>query len=208
MEPIYLDYNATTPIAQEVVDAMAPHLYGRFSNPSSSHPFGVAAKRAVETARTQTAALLGCQPGEVVFTSGGTESHNYAIKGLALARREPAQMDRPGSIIASAIEHRLPNTLNLSFRGVGADTLLSEIGERVAASAGAACHAGELSVSAVLAAMAVPPEWAMGAVRFSVGRGTTAGEIDRAAKIMAGAVRRLQQPVTALDLPRDKPLLA
>ena len=59
--PIYLDYNATTPIAREVAEAMVPYLYEHFGNPSSSHPYGIATKRAVETARTQVAALLGCQ---------------------------------------------------------------------------------------------------------------------------------------------------
>lgn len=400
MKPIYLDYNATTPIAREVADAMAPYLYGRFGNPSSGHPFGLEAKRAVETARAQTAALLECQPGDVVFTSGGTESNNYAIKGLAHWRR--SQTNQPGHIITTAIEHpatiqvcrwleakgfrltvlpvdrygslnpadleramtpetflvtvmhannevgtiqpiadlaeithghgawmhtdaaqsvgkipvsvrdlgvdllsvaghkvyapkgvgslyirpglvlepllhgagheggrrpgtenvlhivglgqaclvagrdlqrnidhframrdrlhrelvrelgdeavrlnghpehRLPNTLSLSFRGVEANTLLSEIGEQVAASAGAACHAGEVSVSAVLEAMAVPLDWAMGAVRFSVGRGTTPEKIDQAAKIVADAARHLRQqpPVVTLELPGDEPGMA
>jgi cysteine desulfurase len=379
MKPIYLDYNATTPIAREVADAMVPYLYEHFGNPSSSHSYGVEARRAVVAARAQVAALLGCQPGEVVFTSGGTESNNYAIKGVALAGRE-----RGNHIITSAVEHpavvevcgwleaegfritmlpvdeyglvnptdleraitpdtllvtvmhannevgtvqpiaelakiahhhgalmhtdaaqsvgkiavkvgdlgidllsvaghkvyapkgigalyvrtgvelspllhgagheggrrpgtenvleivgmgnacdiaqrdleenkaqframrdrlhqglirelgvesvklnghpevRLPNTLSLSFRGVEANTLLSEIGEEVAASAGAACHADEVDVSAVLEAMKVPVEWAMGTVRFSVGRETNTEEVDRAGAIVAGAVRRLQ----------------
>jgi cysteine desulfurase len=393
MEPIYLDYNATTPIAREVADAMAPYLYDHFGNPSSSHPFGIEAKRAVETSRAQVAALLKCEPSDVVFTSGGTESNNYAIKGIALAQRRQSQTDGAGHIVTSAIEHpatlevccwlesqgfrltvlpvdkhgsvdptdlervmtsdtllvtvmhannevgtiqpiaelakiahrhgvlmhtdaaqsvgkipvsvqdlavdllsvaghkvyapkgvgalyirpgvqlepllhgaghesgrrpgtenvlhivglgqaclaagrdlqrnmehfrlmrdrlhselvselgdgavqlnghpelRLPNTLSLSFRGVEANTLLEEISEQVAASAGAACHAGEVDVSAVLEAMAVPLEWAMGTARFSVGRGTTAGEIDRAAKIVAGAASRLQQqaPIAPLE---------
>jgi cysteine desulfurase len=89
-------------------------------------------------------------------------------------------------------EHRLPNTLSLSFRGVEANTLLSEVGEQVAASAGAACHADEVDVSSVLEAMQVPVEWAMGTVRFSVGRGTTAEQIDQAIQVVAEAVRRLQ----------------
>ena len=379
MKPIYLDYNATTPIAPEAAEAMLPFLYEQFGNPSSSHPYGVAAKHAVETARGQVAALLGCQYGEVVFTSGGTESNNLALKGAALARRE-----RGNHIITSAIEHpavievckwletqgfrvtylpvdawgqvdpadlerlitaetilvsvmhannevgtiqpiaelaeiahragalmhtdaaqslgkiavnvevlgvdllsiaghklyapkgigalyvrrgtelalfmhgagqeggrrpgtenvleiaglgkacelarrdlemntahframrdrlhqalldalgeesvrlnghaeqRLPNTLSLSFHRIEANTLLSEIGASVAASAGAACHAGKVDVSAVLQAMQVPTEWAMGTVRFSVGRGTTNDEIDRTVEIVAQAVRRLQ----------------
>ena len=381
MNPIYLDYNATTPIAPEVVQAMIPYLYEHFGNPSSSHPYGVTTKRAVETARAQVAALLGCQPAEVIFTSGGTESNNYAIKGIALASR-----DRGNHIITSAVEHpavievcnwlkaqgfrisilpvdaygmvdpadlaqiitpgtllvtvmhannevgtilpvaelaqiahrhgalfhtdaaqsvgkiavdvddlgadllsiaghkayapkgtgalyvrtgvklarlmhgaghesgrrpgtenvmhnvglgkacqvtdrdlkknaahfeamrdrlhqglvyelgddaaslnghpekRLPNTLSLSFRGVEANALLTEIGEQVAASAGAACHADKIDVSAVLRAMKVPVDWAMGTIRFSVGRGTTAEDIDRAIGIVAESVRHRQSP--------------
>jgi cysteine desulfurase len=379
MKPIYLDYNATTPIAREVAETMVPYLYEHFGNPSSSHPYGVAAKRAVEAARGQVADLLGCRPDEVIFTSGGTESNNYAIKGVALAGREqgnhiitsavehpaivevcdwlatqgyritvlpvdeyglvdpvdleqaitpdtllvtvmhannevgtiqpiaalaaiahrygalmhtdaaqslakiPVNVDtlgvdllsvaghklyapkgigvlyvrsgvdlaqfihgagheggrRPGTenvleivglgqacqiagrdlekngthfqamrdrlhqgllheLGADAVrlnghsEKRLPNTLSLSFRGVEANTLLSEIGNEVAASAGAACHTGKVDVSAVLEAMHVPVEWAMGTVRFSVGRGTTGGDVDRAVEIVAEAVRRLQ----------------
>jgi cysteine desulfurase len=394
MDPIYLDYNATTPIAPEVAEAMVPYLYEHFGNPSSSHPYGVTTKRAVEAARTRVAALLRCQPDEVIFTSGGTESNNQAIKGVAMAASRsiaPAQRDhtgpsQSGHIITSAVEHpavvevcnwletqglritmlpvdeyglvapadleraispdtllvtvmhannevgtvqpiaelaeivhrhgalmhtdaaqsvgkipvdvndlgvdllsvaghkvyapkgigalyvrtgvqlawllhgagheggrrpgtenvlqivglgqacqlagrdlernmahfrtmrdrlhqglvrelgeravklnghpeeRLPNTLSLSFLRLEANTLLSEIGETVAASAGAACHADEVDVSAVLRAMAVPVEWAMGTVRFSVGRDTTAHEIDRAVQIVADAVRRRQLP--------------
>ena len=379
MNPAYLDYNATTPIAPEVVEAMLPYLREHFGNPSSTHPYGAKAKRAVERAREQIADLLGCRPSEVVFTSGGTESNNYALKGVALAGRE-----RGNHIITSAVEHpaiiqvcrwlegqgfrvtvlpvdqrglvdpadlelaitadtllvtvmhannevgtiqpvrqlaeiahrhgalmhtdaaqavgkipvrvsdlgvdllsiaghkayapkgigalyvrkgvkllplmhgarheggrrpgtenvleivglgqaceiasrdlrrnmvhfqamrdrlhegllaelgpgavrlnghsdlRLPNTLSLGFRGVEANTLLSDIGEQVAASAGAACHAGRVDVSAVLAAMDVPLEWAMGTVRFSTGRDTTSEEVDRAIANTARAVRQLQ----------------
>lgn len=379
MRPIYLDYNATTPIAQEVAEAMTPYLYEQFGNPSSSHPLGVAAKHAVETARAQVAGLLGCQAPEVAFTSGGTESNNYAIKGVAFSHQargnhiitsavehpavievckwlesqgfritflpvdaygmvDPADLERaitPSTILVSVMhannevgtiqpiatlaeiahrfgavmhadaaqavgkiavnvedlgvdllsiaghklyapkgigalyvrggteltrqlhgagqeagrrpgtenvleivglgkacelahrdleknaahlramrdrlhqalldelgeesirlnghpEQRLPNTLSLSFLSVEANTLLSEINEKVAASAGAACHADTVDVSAVLQAMQVPIEWAMGTVRFSVGRETTSDEIDRAAKIVANAVQRLQ----------------
>jgi len=379
MDPIYLDYNATTPIAREVAAAMAPYLYEHFGNPSSSHHYGVAAKRAVEGARAQVAAVLGGQPAEIVFTSGGTESNNYAIRGVATAYRQrgnhvvtsavehpavievcrwletqgfrvtvlpvdeyglvdPADLERaitPDTLLVTvmhannevgtiqpiaelaeiahrhgALMHtdaaqsvgkipvdvdalgvdllsvaghkvyapkgigalyvrgtvrlekllhgathesdrrpgtenvleivglgqaaeiavrdleenqahfqamrdrlhdglvrelgdealqlnghpdlRLPNTLSVSFRGVEANTLLSEIGEQVAASAGAACHADQVDVSAVLQAMRVPVDWAMGTVRFSVGRDTSAEEIDRAVDVVAQAVRRLQ----------------
>ncbi len=100
MKPVYLDYNATTPIAKEVADAMLPFLYTDFGNPSSAHSFGVKAKLAVEKARSQVAGLIGCNAEEIVFTSGGTESNNYAIKGVASANRA-----RGKHIITSAIEH-------------------------------------------------------------------------------------------------------
>jgi len=377
MRPIYLDYNATTPIDPEVAEAMLPYLFEHFGNPSSTHPYGVKARDAVEGARGQVSALLGCRPGEVVFTSGGTESNNYAIKGAV-----PADPEHRGHVITSAVEHpavvevcgwlatqgfsiaylpvdargwvdpgelaramapdtrlvsimqannevgtiqpiadlaeiahahgalfhtdaaqavgkiparvddlgvdllsiaghklyapkgigalyirdgvelanllhgagqeqgrrpstenvleivglgraceiagrdpaqertrlaglrdrleaglldalgeervrrnghlqeRLPNTASLSFRDVRANELLAEIGEEVAASAGAACHADSVNVSAVLRAMQVPQAWAMGTVRFSVGRFTTVDEIDRAVEVVVDAVRR------------------
>ena len=87
MNPIYLDYNATTPIDKEVADAMRPFLDDYFGNPSSSHSFGVKTKLSVEQARSQIAGLLNCEPAEIVFTSGGTESNNYAIKGVAFANK-------------------------------------------------------------------------------------------------------------------------
>ena len=100
MKPIYLDYNATTPIDLEVVDAMTPFLKEHFGNPSSSHYFGQKAKEAVEKARGQVADFLNCNTDEIIFTSGGTESNNYAIKGLAFALR-----NKGNHIITSKIEH-------------------------------------------------------------------------------------------------------
>ena len=376
MKPIYLDYNATTPIDPEVAEAMAPYLFERFGNPSSSHWYGVQTKRAVETARQQVANLLNCSPDEVVFTSGGSESNNYAIKGVAFANRgkgnhlitssieHPAvievcnyleergfqvtylpvdhfgQVDPPavekaitsntvlisimhannevGTIqpipeiariagdrgivlhtdaaqsvgkIPTRINHlgvdlltiaghklygpkgigalyvrrgieleklvhgagheqgrragtenvleivglgkaceiaerdlrknmdhmqkmrdllyqelkkewpelrlnghperRLPNTLSVSFKNIEANKLLTEIHE-VAASAGAACHSGSVKVSPVLRAMQVELEYAMGTVRFSTGKMTTAEEVKETAAIFVKTTRRLQ----------------
>jgi selenium donor protein len=104
MQGIYLDYNATTPIDREVADAMQPVMREIFGNPSSAHSFGFDARRTVEEARGKTAALLDCMPEEIIFTSGGTESNNHAIKGIA-----KAYGDRGRHIITSAIEH--PATL-------------------------------------------------------------------------------------------------
>jgi cysteine desulfurase len=100
MEPIYLDYNATTPVDAEVAEVMKPFLSGFFGNPSSSHAYGYAAREALEKARSQVAALLGCQPDEIIFTSGGSESNNLAIRGLAAALRK-----KGNHIITSVIEH-------------------------------------------------------------------------------------------------------
>ncbi len=387
MCPIYLDYNATTPVAREVADTMKPYLYEFFGNPSSSHSYGAKTKMAVEMARQQVADLIAAQPGEVIFTSGGTEANNYAIRGYCLANREhgrhiitsavehpavmevckalqtegftlsilavdqfgmvdPAELEaaiRPETLLVTIMhannevgtiqaikelarithkkgaafhsdaaqsvgkipifvndlgvdllsiaghklyapkgvgvlyvrsgiklsrlmfgashksnrrpgtenvleivgfgkaaeiakrdfetnfqhyndmrdrlhqgllrelggeklrlnghpEKRLPNTLSISFRNIEANTLLSEIGDEVAASAGAACHADQVDVSVVLQAMQVPIEWAMGTVRFSVGRETDAAQIDRAVAIISSAVKRLQ-PRSALVEP-------
>ena len=99
-ERIYLDFNASTPIAPEVVEVMRPYLTEHFGNPSSQHWAGAPAKAAVERARAQVAALLGCDADEVVFTSGGSESNNHALKGVFFANR-----DRGDHIVTSAIEH-------------------------------------------------------------------------------------------------------
>ena len=375
--PIYLDYNATTPHDPEVIEAMRPYLEEHFGNPSSSHWYGRKTREAVETARAQVAALLNCTPSEILFTSGGTESNNYAIRGIALARRshgkhiitsqiehpavtavcerlrqqgfeitylpvdehgllsvdavekairpetilitlmhannevgtiqpveEAAQlaksrgiafhtdaaqsagkiptnvsalgvdllsiaghklyapkgvgalyvrtglvldrlMDgagqeggrRPGTEnvleivglgqaceialrdLAANREHmrrmrdrleagllervayvsvnghpdkRLPNTLSASVEGVDANALLSAVEESVAASAGAACHSGQVHVSHVLQAMRVPEEWARGTLRFSTGRMTSEADTDAAVAVIADAVEHLR----------------
>lgn len=380
MRSIYLDYNATTPIAPEVADAMEPCLRERFGNPSSNHPYGIEARKAVAEARDHVAALLECSPPEIVFTSGGTESNNHAIIGAALARRE-----KGNHIITSAIEHpavtevcrhlagegfrittlpvdgeglvnpadlknalsretilvtimlannevgtilpirelaeiarthgaifhtdaaqavgkipvsvrelgvdllsiaghklyapkgvgalyiagdvnivkilhgadhennrrpgtesvlqvvglgracelardgmqtnithlrmtrdalydaiaqrtgsegirlngplepRLPNTLSLAFHGIEGDRLLAAIGDRVAASAGAACHTGEVRISHVLSAMGIPADWAAGTIRLSTGRETSMDDVAAAAEAIAENVIRLRR---------------
>ncbi|PKK83770.1 MAG: selenide, water dikinase SelD [candidate division Zixibacteria bacterium HGW-Zixibacteria-1] len=382
MKPIYLDYNATTPIDPRVAEAMLPYIHEHFGNPSSSHDYGITAKKAVETARKQIALMLGCNAYEIIFTSGGSESNNYAIKGVARAYR-----DKGNHIITSAIEHpavtevckyleesgcrvtylpvdeyglvdparledaitpqtilvtimhannevgtiepiaelagiahrhgilfhsdcaqsigkvpvrvdeldvdllsiaghklyapkgigalyirsgiklekqvhgadhemnkragtenviemvglgkacelveaelekhqphlkklrdrlengikqkypdikinghydrRLPNTASISFRGLEANTILSEL-KGVAASAGAACHSDNIDVSSVLQAMKVPLEYAMGTIRFSIGRFTTADEIDRTIEEIISVVQRLQPTGAAI----------
>ena len=100
MSDIYLDYNATTPIDPKVADAMLPYVHGLFGNPSSSHSFGLVARQGVARAREQVANLLDCAADDLIFTSGGTEANNHAIKGVAYANRR-----RGNHIITSAVEH-------------------------------------------------------------------------------------------------------
>lgn len=379
MKPIYLDYNATTPIATEVADAMIPYLKGFFGNPSSSHFYGKEGKLAVEKAREQLASLLNCSTNELIFTSGGTESNNYALKGYVFDNQEkgkhiitssiehPAIIEvckyletqgfeitylpvdgtgrvqlsdvknaiRPDTILisimyannevgtlqpiseisklakennivvhsdcsqaigkvpvdiqelgvdlltvaghklygpkgigalfiregiqlqklihgadhernlragtenvleivglgtaaelammneAERVKHEkdlisllrtnlsqlsdvqfngntdfcLPNTLSASFKNLKANEILSRL-KNVAASAGAACHTDSISVSATLEAMKVPLNYAMGTIRFSVGRYTTTAEIDRASKEIIEVVKSLRSDTT------------
>lgn len=90
--PIYFDHNATTPLEPRVLEAMLPYLSGPYGNPSSVHRYGRAARDAVEAARLQVAALAGAQPAEVVWTSGGTESNNLALKGAAGVAKQPSRI--------------------------------------------------------------------------------------------------------------------
>lgn len=101
MNQIYMDYAATTPTDKRVVAAMLPYFEEVFGNPSSLHAFGQEAGAAVEGARARIASFLGATPPEIIFTSGGTESDNFAIKGVAYANRK-----RGDHIITSSIEHR------------------------------------------------------------------------------------------------------
>jgi len=107
VKPIYLDYNATTPIDPAVVEAMLPYLREHFGNPSSAHAYGARGHAAVERARGEVARLLGANPDEIIFTSGATEATNHALKGAAYAAlgRDQAGMQ----VVISAVEH--PATL-------------------------------------------------------------------------------------------------
>lgn len=98
--PVYLDFNATTPVAPQVLDAMLPFLREHFGNPSSTHAFGRRAAEAVAEARERVARLIGAHPGELVFTGCATEANNLALMGAALAMP-------PGKrhLVVSAVEH-------------------------------------------------------------------------------------------------------
>ena len=99
MSHIYLDYNATTPVDPAVLDAMLPYLRSEFGNPASAHGFGSRAHDAVEAARAEVAALIGAAPDEIIFTSGGTEASNIAIRGAV--RIDGARRN----VVTSTIEH-------------------------------------------------------------------------------------------------------
>ncbi len=98
MKRIYMDHAATTPVDSRVVKAMVPYFSRKYGNPSSLYSDAQEVKMALEEARSKVAALINAQPGEIIFTSGGTESNNLALKGTALAKKK-------GHIITSAIEH-------------------------------------------------------------------------------------------------------
>lgn len=117
MRRVYLDYNATTPLDGEVLQQMLPYLQDHFGNPSSIHWFGQQARRAVDLARAQVADLIGADPSEIVFCSGGTEADNLAISG-AVPQRE-------GHLITSAVEHPavLSTCQALQQQGVRVTTL-------------------------------------------------------------------------------------
>jgi cysteine desulfurase len=97
---IYLDYNATTPIAPEVAEEMLPYIHSHFGNPSSSYDIGRHNREAIEKARMQVTGLLGAKPEEIIFTGGGTESNNHAIRGAVFANQQKGK-----HIITSAVEH-------------------------------------------------------------------------------------------------------
>lgn len=100
MERIYLDHAATTPVRDEVAQAMAPYLANSFGNPSSIHSFGQEAKAALDHSRDSLAQALGAEPSEITFTAGGTEADNLALVGIALANK-----NRGNHIVTTAIEH-------------------------------------------------------------------------------------------------------
>jgi cysteine desulfurase len=99
MPPIYLDFNATTPVDLAVLEAMLPYLSGEFGNPSSAYPLGQRARAAIERARAQVAQLIGAESDEIVFTGGATEASNIAIRGAT--QLDPART----GIVTTNIEH-------------------------------------------------------------------------------------------------------
>ena len=107
-QPIYLDYNATTPVDPQVRDAMLPFLDNHYGNPSSTHSYGQKVSRAIDQARKQTASLIQASTPEIIFTSGGSESNNHALQGIllpALRAWHAGETDEPPHVITTTIEH-------------------------------------------------------------------------------------------------------
>jgi cysteine desulfurase len=122
MDPIYLDYQATTPLDPRVLDVMLPFLTSEFGNPSSvQHRFGLETAEAVERARRQLATVLGADPREVVFTSGATEANNLALKGLAAASPQRRRL------VAVATEHRAVLRPLEALAAVGFEVVLLQV---------------------------------------------------------------------------------
>ena len=126
--PVYLDHAATTPVRSEVAEAMLPFLTGStFGNPSSVHAFGRAARVAVEHARREIASALGCEPGAVVFTSGGTEADNLAVIGSGLSARARGAR---AVVAVTAIEHKAVLAPGHALEGLGCDCELLTVDDR------------------------------------------------------------------------------
>ena len=130
MRRVYFDHNATTSVDPEVLRAMLPYFSDEFGNASSIHSFGQRTRAAVERARESVAALIGARPTEIVFTSGGTESDNLAILGVAAAAASKASRGKRPHVIATSIEHHAVLNACQALEQRGADvTFLPVDGE-------------------------------------------------------------------------------
>lgn len=123
--PCYLDHAATTPVHPEVRDAMLPYLDATFGNPSSSHAWGRAARAGLDQARAEVAAAVGCDPREVIFTSGGTEADNLAVVGAALAASHRGQ---PRLVAVSCLEHKAVLAAAHAVAGLGGEEVILPVG--------------------------------------------------------------------------------
>lgn len=123
MRKVYFDHNATTPVRKEVQEAVLPYTYEEYGNPSSIHWAGREVRRKTEWAREQVAAFFGCEAGEIIFTSSGTESDNLAIKGVAFKN-----LDRRGHIITSSVEHSAVIKSCGSLQKIGFDVSYLPVG--------------------------------------------------------------------------------
>src|SRR5438309_1234795 len=121
MDVIYLDNNATTRPAPEVVEAMLPYLTEWYGNPSSVHRFGQRSRQAIDQARAQLAALIGCADAELLFTGGGTEAVNTAVRGIRRARAPRSK------VVTSTVEHSATRELCQQLKEEGAELILIDV---------------------------------------------------------------------------------
>ena len=224
--PVYLDHAATTPVLPQVIEAMAAEM-AVVGNPSSLHTSGRRARRVVEESREQIAEAMGARPSEVLFTSGGTESDNLAVKGLFHARRDADP--RRVRLLVSAVEHhavldcvdflvghegpevtvsgdwqegdvlhRLPGNAHLLVAGCDGDSLLYLLDAAgVECSTGSACQAGVPQPSHVLLAMGVPEQRARGALRVTLGHTSTDADVDAFLAALPAALERARRAQAA-----------
>jgi cysteine desulfurase len=167
-------------------------LYIRKSVKPAKFMYGAGQEKGWRAGTENVLEIVGL--GKACEIAGRDLEHNMSHMKSLRDRLHHGLVNRLGTLLSlnGHQDKRLPNTLNLSFKGFDAQSILSEIGEAVAASAGAACHADTVEISHVLQAMDIPEELGRGAVRFSVGRMTTADQIDRAIEIICAAVKNLE----------------
>jgi cysteine desulfurase len=183
---IYLDYNATTPLSKLVKAELLRLLELDLGNPSSRHWAGTTAAEIVELSRIRVASLIGCDPTEIIFTSGGTEATRIENLRDHFWERLRSEFGERVHLNGHPIK-RLPNTLNVSFDGITGYDVLAQL-PFLAASTGSACHAGKQHLSPVLSAMGLSSDRCTGAIRFSLGRETTAKDVELALKWLVETV--------------------
>lgn len=146
---IYLDHNATTPLDSRVLEAMLPCMQGCYGNPSSNHRLGRESQRALQQAREQVAALVGVQPAQVIFTSGGTEANNLALKGVMATSKAGARL------VISAIEHSSVLQSAYALQKSGCSLTLAEVDDNgvvIPEAFEQALKRGEVSLASVMLA--------------------------------------------------------
>lgn len=176
---------------------MLPFFDSAFGNPSTIYTIGQEAREAIEHAREQVARLVNADADDVYFTSGDTESDNWAIKGVARAWRdrliEGILEAVPDAVLTGHPMNRLPNNAHLAFAGVEGESLvLSLDAAGIYCSAGAACSSGDTEPSHVLVAMGIDPHLVEGSVRFTLGKDNTSEQIEYTIEQVARAVNKLR----------------
>lgn len=209
--PIYLDYNATTPVDPRVAEAMTPHLTTLFGNPSSGHSYAEQPHAALQRARGQVAALIGARPYEIVFTASGSEADLLALRGSVIASGRPrphliTQVTEHPAVLETCHALARLHGVRVTVLPVDGDGLVDPAAlaaaldavPAVAASTGSACHSGTHTPSPVLSAMGLGAARALSALRLSLGRWSTSADIETAAAVLINAVPTVSHPLPGL----------